>query len=211
MTSNHDMVETFGIDSLVYAQSKNIHELLIPAETKEFVLNTGFPFIINWFRFSLEFTPVLQDIQLGKYPNELKSLMYIIGVKSACPTIGAITQLSEIGLNNNSSLPQIWDKIVAIEEEEGFEDYIFKYYVTQSHRICLDASNDGQIVSVNPNDLSITFVNSNIQKLAASLVAFGDLQSEIPFEDTLNLIDSKAQESEENLWAQIINQPEVEF
>ena len=211
MISNQDMVETFGKESLIYTQSKNINELLIPAETKEFILNTGFPFIINWFRFSLELTPVLQDIQLGKYPNELKSLMYIIGVKSACPTIGAITQLSQIGLNNNSSLPQIWNKIVAIEEEEGFEDYLFKYYVTQSHRICLDASNDGQIVSVNPDDLSITFVNSNIEKLAASLVAFGDLQSEIPFEDTLNLIDPKALESEKNLWVEIMNPPDFEY
>ncbi len=72
MISNQDMVETFGKESLIYTQSKNINELVIPAETKEFILNTGFPFIINWFRFSLEFTPVLQDIQLGKYPNELK-------------------------------------------------------------------------------------------------------------------------------------------
>lgn len=86
--------------------------------------------------------------------------------------------------------------------------------VALSYRICLNLENQGEIVSINPNNLSMSFFNSSIQKLAASIVAYGknlllvkNFEEEIKdFKQQLKIIDPKALDSQENVWVDTLEQ-----
>lgn len=208
MISNRDMIEVFGSNNLVYARSDKLWNINLANSTKEFILKTGFPSLVYVFRFSMDFEPISEDIQIGYFLKEMNSV-FTIGCQSATLLIGRMFHLSEIELNKNASLSDIGKKIKSL----GVDDYfLFDTEVVLSDRICIDTKNNEQIISINPKNLSISFFSSSIQHLAASLIAYEKIlsvdkpfiESVSSFQKELQKIDYKALESKDNLWSQVI-------
>lgn len=210
MISSSKMIEVFGKENLVYSSLPRLSHINLPSEIRHFVLNVGLPVIVSYFRFSMDFESIAEDIQLGESARHLRQI-FTIGCKGATPLIGRIVYLSEIGLDNNASLSDIGKKLKLLGEED---DMIFGPEVTLSYRICIDLENEGQIISIKPKDLSITFLNSSIQQLAASLISYEknfslnrNFEKGLTnFERELRKIDLKALDSENNLWVKVMQQ-----
>ncbi|WP_373524895.1 hypothetical protein [Nostoc sp.] len=210
MISEREMVEVFGKKDLVYVDKKRLSNIIFLNETKEFILNTGFPYLVNHFRFSMDFEPISKDIQIGESAMYLGQL-YTIGYESASQVIGRKIFLSEIGLDKNASLSDIGKKVKILGTDDFF---LFHSEVALSSRICIDLGNKCEIVSLNPNDLSIYFFNSSIQQLASSLVSYSKNlllgenfeQGIEDFKEELKKLDPKALDNEENVWVGTIQQ-----
>lgn len=92
------------------------------------------------------------------------------------------------------------------------DDVILSSEVTHAYRICINLENNEEIISVVPQKSSIVFLNSSIQQLAASLIAYqrnlfaekNSDQGVENFKKELKNIDPKALDSEKNLWVDII-------
>lgn len=209
MTLEQAMIEVFGQESLIYANRERISKIDLPRKTREFILNTGFPYIIDYFRFSMDLESISEDTEIGESARYLGQL-FTIGCQSPTPLVGRMVHLSEIGLNRNASLSDIKKRMRVLGIEE--DDIIFYSEVTLSCRICINVENNGEIISIMPNNLSIFFLNSSIQQLAASLVAYGrnlftekDVEEGIKdFKQELKIIDPKVLDSEKNVWVDII-------
>lgn len=209
MITNHEMVNIFGEENLVYARPESLSNISMPSRTKEFILNTGFPYLVSYFRFSMDFEPISQDIQIGELVAHLKGL-FTIGCKSATQLIGRVIQLNDIGLNKSASLSEIGRRIRALR----IDDAIYKPEVNLSYRICLNVEKDDEIVHINPETLSVTPLNSSIQQLAACAIAYqrnltreGDIEAGLrKFERELRGIDANVLKNQENLWRKIIEQ-----
>ncbi|WP_449420233.1 SUKH-4 family immunity protein [Phormidium nigroviride] len=209
MTLEQAMIEVFGQESLIYANRERISKINLPRKTREFLLNTGFPYIIDYFRFSMDLESISEDTEIGESARYLGQL-FTIGCQSPTALVGRMVHLSEIGLNRNASLSDIKKRMIVLGIEE--DDIIFYSEVTLSCRICINVENNGEIISIMPNNLSIFFLNSSIQQLAASLVAYGrnlftekDVEEGIKdFKQELKIIDPKVLDSEKNVWVDII-------
>ena len=232
MTSDRKIIETFGKSNLVYASLEKLHNIEISNEMKEIVLKTPLPLIISYFRFQMDFAPISEDIKVGKLAKDIGQL-FTIGYRSGTRIVGTLIEFSEIGLNKSASLSDIENRIIILEdgkydiEDEQYD--IFKLEVTSSDRICINFGNCGEIMYIRPekasitfvntgfqtNNISIGFVNSSIQKLSDSLIAFYKslssahndtyLEEEIEnFEKELKIIDPNALQNEANLWVEII-------
>ncbi|MBN3896893.1 MAG: SUKH-4 family immunity protein [Nostoc sp. NOS(2021)] len=205
MILEDEIVEVFGKKNLVYANAERVHNISLPNETREFILKIGFPHIVDHFRFSMDFEPIYEDIQIDESARRHLGQLHTIGYESASQVIGRMIFLSEIGLDNNASLSDIGRKVRILGVDEYF---LFNSEVALSSRICLNLENKGEIVSINPSNLSIIFFDSSIQQLAASIVAYGknlllvkNFEEEIEdFKQELKRIDPKALDSEENVW-----------
>ncbi|MHC0068360.1 SUKH-4 family immunity protein [Nostoc sp. UIC 10890] len=210
MISQQEMIDAFGQEDLIYAIPERLLKIDLPQESKGFILNTGFPYVIDYFRFSMDFESISEDIEIGESVKNLNHL-FTIGCQSPTPLVGRMVHLSEIGLDRNASLSDIGKRMRSLGIEYD-DDIILSSEVTQSYRICLNVKNQGEIISIIPKDLSIIFLNSSIQQLAASLIAYSrnilsekDFGERIEnFQKELTRIDSKALASEENLWSSII-------
>ncbi|MFP4299755.1 MAG: hypothetical protein ACLFT0_18200 [Spirulinaceae cyanobacterium] len=194
MKLNQRMIEVFGIEELVYASSKTLFNIVIEKTTKEFILNTGFPHRVGFFRFSMDFNSILEDIQIRNKVKHLGSL-YTIGSKTATQLIGTTIQLSEFGLNNSASLSDISRAI----ENKKEENFILEYEINSAHRICFDLKTS-KILCVDPEDLSITLLNSSIQQLANSILTYANVSSKNEFLKKMQEIDPKAVEHQESWW-----------
>jgi hypothetical protein len=81
-----------------------------------------------------------------------------------------------------------------------------------------DSNNNGSIVAVCSSALSIRFMNSSIQQLAASIITYQNnfLSQEYDglrlsqFEQELASVDSKALENRGNIWATVIERLAIE-
>jgi SUKH-4 immunity protein len=205
---NHEMIEIFGQENLVYAKPNRIKNIDLPHEIGEFILNTGLPRVMKNFRFSMDFEGISEDIYLGERTKNLGQL-FTIGCESSTQLIGTLFPLSEIDLDNNASLSDIERRIRILGIEN---DSFFHSEVVFSCRVCLDLDNNSKIISLNPDDLSIAFVNSSIQQLAASIVSFGrnfhyDKEFNVgvnDFKEALKKIDIKVLESENSVWLQVL-------
>jgi hypothetical protein len=213
MTLGDELKDLFGRDNLVYASPSRLDNLGIPEETKDFILKTGFPHVISYLRFSLDFEALSKDIQIGEQVSKFEKNigpLFTIGCKGATQLIGRFVQLQQIGLDNNASVTDIRRKIELL----GLDDAVFSSEVTSAWRICLDSGCNNEIKCVNPTDLSIYFFNSSIEHLAASLVAYErsflyeqSFAVELKdFEKKLQRIDPKALESKGNVWIMLIEQ-----
>jgi hypothetical protein len=145
--------EVFGEGNLIYTSPKKLSKINLSQENKEFILTTGFPYIIDNFRFSMDFEATAEDIEIGKSTQKIGQ-MYTIGYLSASQVIGRLIHLSEIGLDRNSSLSDIEKRVRVLGIDEY---YLFYVEATQSERICIDIDNQGEIICINPKDLSRSF------------------------------------------------------
>jgi hypothetical protein len=210
MVSQQEMINIFGQEDLIYTIPERLLNIKLPQETKEFILNVGFPYVIDYFRFSMDFEAISEDIEIGEFVKHL-SHCFTIGCQSPTPLVGRMVHLSEIGLDRNASLSDIGKRmrLLGIEPED---DVILSSEVTHAYRICLNGKNQGEIISIVPTDLSIIFLNSSIQQLAACLIAYSkNILSENMFQERiegfhkeLKIIDPKALANRENLWPNII-------
>lgn len=207
MVSNDEMIDCFSVESLVYAHQEKLENIEIPDMTKEFISNTGFPHVVSYFRFSMDFEPLSTDPKIGESVKHLGKL-FTIGCQGASQLIGRFVHLSEIGLSRNSSLSDIGKKIRELE----IDDAIFCAEVAMAPRMCIDLENSNQIVLINPLDLSIAFLNSSIQKLASSIVAYqrnflanpqGD-RDLVRLAEELKHIDIQIFDSPNTIWMQVI-------
>jgi hypothetical protein len=205
----NELQDVFGQENLAYALPERLNAIEMPDKTREVILNIGLPNLIGYFRFSMDFEALSDDIQIGKSTKSLGRL-FTIGCKGATQLIGRHIQLQAIGLPSNASLNAIGQKIKLL----GLDNAIFSSEVNLAPRICVDFDRDGEIRYINPTDLSILFLNSNIEKLAASLIFYHNFRLTEQdfatglgdFKKRLDTIDPKALENQENVWAIIIEQ-----
>jgi hypothetical protein len=210
MLLNDFMRDSFGEKDLVYANPKKIVDLELSPGTKDFVLMVGFPYLLRCFRFSMEFDRLADDIFIRDSVENSEKL-FTFGCKSASQLIGRMIHLSEIGLERESSLLTISKRLKKL----GAENAILESEVQLSHRICVDSVSD-QILVVDPTDCSISFLNSNIQKLAASICCyhknFSNKSSDefddcmMNFKDEIQRIDENSLRSKDNWWSIIVDQ-----
>lgn len=209
MILNHEMAEVFDKENLIYAHPENLLNTGLPQDTVEFILNTGFPRLLSYFRFSMDFEPLAADIQIGEFTKQLGEI-FTIGCKGATQLIGRTVHLSSIGLTNNASLSDIARRIRLLD----IEDVVFSSEVALAYRIGYNLENNGEIISINPVDLSVVLLNSSIQQLAASTSAywknlFPEQEVDVGllnFEKELKTIDSKALQNQDSLWIRVIEQ-----
>ncbi|NES07026.1 MAG: hypothetical protein F6K22_32025 [Okeania sp. SIO2F4] len=116
----------------------------------------------------MDFEPILEDTRIGKLLPNLHQV-FTIGCIGLNRLINTLVPLSKIGFNDNSSLSDIDRKIEALGIPD---DAVFSTEVEFAHRICIDNSNNGKIISINPENLSITLFNSSIDHLATSVIAY---------------------------------------
>jgi SUKH-4 immunity protein len=148
----------------VYARSENLKSIQISNQTKNFILETGFPHVVSFFS----------------------------------------------GLDRNSNLIDIARQVKLRE----LDDAVFPPEVAFAQRICIDTGCGGEIKCVNPINLEISFFNSSIEQLSASLAthqqAFSSnisfIESLQKFKTQLAQIDQKALENPENIWVRVIEQ-----
>jgi hypothetical protein len=205
MNFKDEMLTLFGEEKLVYALLSKVDNINLSAIDKEFLINTGFPNIFSYFRFSMEFEPLSEDFKMGQMARHLSHLL-TFGCEGISQMVNRFVMLSEIHLPSNASLSDIARKI----EELKIDDAVFRPETVLAPRICLDSRN-GSIRAVYPSDLSIKFMNSSIQQLAASIIAYqrnfsidyGGLRLD-RFKQDLAILDSKALEHEDNIWVTII-------
>jgi hypothetical protein len=205
----NELEDCFGRENLVCAYPESLHDIKLPDKTKDFILNTGLPNLACYFRFSMEFEPLSSDIQIGESAQKLGRL-FTIGCKGATQLIGRCIHLKEIGLNNNASLTDIGRQIKLL----NLDSAVFHAEVMLAPRICLDLENDGQIKYVNPTNLSTSFLNSSIEQLAASLIAYKEsfsleedfILSLEKLKNELHNIDSRALKNQDNVWSVVIEQ-----
>ncbi|ELS30343.1 MULTISPECIES: SUKH-4 family immunity protein [Pseudanabaena] len=202
------MIEVFGQENLVYAHPENLSKINLSQETSRFILDMGLPYVVDYFRFSMDFEAISKDIKIGESLQHLGQV-FSVGCLNATPLVGRMIHLGEIGLLRNANLSDIGKRLrflnINIED-----DVILHSEVDNSSRICLDTENEGRIISISPKDLSITFLNSNFQKLSACLIACHidifagkDFDQGInDFKSDLKKIDPKAFDSE--IWVEII-------
>ncbi|MEH1873283.1 hypothetical protein [Nostoc sp.] len=120
MISEHEILELFGKKNLVYANPERVNNISLPSETREFILKIGFPYIVSHFRFSMDFEPISEDIQIDESARRHLGQLYTIGYVSASQVIGRMIFLSEIGLDNNASLSDIGRKVRILGVDEYF-------------------------------------------------------------------------------------------
>lgn len=209
MVLEYTMTEVFGRENLVCANPDRLCKISLPNETREFVLNVGLPRLVYAFRFSMDFEPISEDIEIGKLVSNL-SQVFTIGCKSGSLVVGRMLHLSELGLGNNASLSDIARQRLALKMDDF--DVMFNEEVVSSYRICIDVENNSRIISIDPQNPSVSFFNSTIKQLASSLLAYQKIFSVKKsfdkqlkeFKEELQKIDPNALESEENLWSIII-------
>lgn len=210
MSLKQEMIVFFGEDELIYASKEKVSKIGFSQKTRDFILNTGFPCIIDYLRFSLDLDALSEDAEIGEYVRNLGQL-FTIGCQSPTPFVGRIIHLSEIGLERNASLSDIKQRMSVLGIDPD-DDVILSSEVTQACRICINLDKNEEIIAVVPKNLSTFFVNSSIQQLAASLIAYNrnlmvekDNNRAIEdFQEELENIDSNALDSEKNLWVDII-------
>lgn len=208
MNLQQEMIEIFDREDLIYVVPERLSNIKLPQLTREFILETGFPYVVDYFRFSMDFEAISDDIEIGNFTKHLGKL-YTIGCKPPTPLVGRTIHLSEINLDKNASLSDIGRRVRLLGVDELF---LFNLEVTDSCRICIDANHSYKIISISPKDLSISFLNSSIQQLAASLVAYGRyclleevFEKRIVFlQEELKKIDPKSLDCEKNVWTSII-------
>jgi hypothetical protein len=197
----------FGKENLVYARSENLNSIQISNQTKDFILETGFPHVVSFFRFSMDFEALSKDLEITQSTKDFESL-FTIGCQGITQLIGRAIHLQEIGLDKNSNLIDIARKVKSRE----LDDAVFPPEVAFAQRICIDTGCGGEIKCVNPINLEISFFNSSIEQLAASLATYQQafssnisfIESLQKFKTQLAQIDQKALENPENIWVRVI-------
>lgn len=106
MSLEQEMIEMFGVNELIYANKEKISKIKFSPKTREFLLNNGFPYVIDYFRFSMDLDAISEDAEIGESVRNLGQL-FTIGCQSPTPLVGRIVHLSEIGLKRNASLSDI--------------------------------------------------------------------------------------------------------
>lgn len=178
MTSD-EMIEAFGKENLVYARPEAFQNIGIANEMKELILETALPRQISLFRFLMNFEPISEDVKIGESAKNFGQL-FTIGYRSATQLLGTLIDFSEIGLDERASLSDLDKKRKKIDEDEMIYA-LLEFEVNYSYRICINPDKNGEIVCIcnRPilsedlslsEELSIMFVNSNIQKLAVFLI-----------------------------------------
>lgn len=213
MELNSEMIKLFGENNLTYVPPKRLNSISISDKDKEFLLKVGFPNLFSYFRFSMEFEALSMDHQFGESENHLSHLR-TIGCEGVSQLIGRFVLLSEIDLDNGASLSDIAKRV----EELQLDDTVFVPEVTTAWRICFDLENGGRIVSVSPLDLSIKVMNSSIQQLAASIVAYQNIflsgENESvkleQFKRELINLDPQALGHQELVWETVIKRWEID-
>ena len=186
--------------------------IMFDDDTKKFILNIVFPYLISYLRFTLDFESISKDIQISHSGNKNLGDFFTIGYKPFSPLIGTIIDLSELELEKNASLSKIAKKAEILGANEYYNwDAETKY----SWRICIDLENNNRIIYINTQQkLSVGFFNSTIQQLAVSLAIFKKhlyydesktIEEEMyNFEEKLKRIDPQALRSKNNLWRILI-------
>jgi hypothetical protein len=203
------MLENFLCDSLVYADPEIIERLDISPSIKDFFMQTGFPYRFNWYSFFMNLTPVSQDPQLCEILEKTDGL-YTFGTKLYSPWVVDEYKIESIGLSKKANLQEIAEKIQILDENNILRE-CFEEEVLRAGRICIDCHKEQRIVLIDPQDRSITFINSSIEQLALSLLAYAQCLSVQDFTERVSSIDPKAMENEWNLWRMMIYELEEQF
>jgi SUKH-4 immunity protein len=204
MIDNYEMMKIFGEEKLVCTRIENLSRSEIPDVTKQFISRTCFPRNLNLLRFFMDFSPLSSDPIIGELATSLGKC-YTFGVRFSNVLLG-ILNLHSIGLPNNSSFAELYERHKILDEMElsSLDDSFF----LESPRLCLDLENNGRIISVDARDFKVVFFNSSIQQFAKTLALFGDLSSGLSFKEEMQKVDPDAMASDENWWV-IASTPEL--
>lgn len=214
MIFNSEMIEIFGKENLVYANVEKLNKTPLPNEVKKFLSTTGFPYLIGDLRFSLDLEYISEDSQLNNFQTQIGNCI-IIGCKAPTRLIGRLIHLEELKLPREASLSEIAKQAEILGENEYYNwDAETRY----SWRVCIDLQKNNRIIYINTmKDLSVTkenlsvgFVNSDIEKLATSLAVFWkilnseedkDMTKKMSiFKERMQIIDPEALRNKDSLW-----------
>jgi hypothetical protein len=206
---NQKMLEYVEDNYLVCADPEIIERLDISPSIKDFFIRTGFPYRFNWYSFFMNLTPANKDAQLCEILEETDGL-YTFGTKLHSPWVVDEYKIESIGLSKNANLQEIAEKIQTLDENNILRKR-FEEEVHRAGRICIDCHREHRIVLIDPQDGDITFINSSIEQLALSLLAYLECSSIPDFIERVSSIDPKAMENEWNLWRMMIYELEEQF
>ena len=199
---NSMMLETFGEKQLTYANRESIEKSNLSKDVKDFFLSTGLPNGFCLFRFFMNPTLAEEDIQLREYFPEHAKYLHVFGTKLFSPFILIEYKPEDIGLNKNSNVQDFSVKAQGLKEDNIYRLYM-EDEVLYSPRICIDTKNNDRIILISPASSIITFLNTNIQSLALSILAYAKCRSTQEFVENMLQIDPPAIDDNEKWWKQM--------
>jgi hypothetical protein len=207
---NSIMLQSFGEEQLTYASKTLIENLNLDRDTKDLLSFVGLPNGYSLFRFFMNPVSGTEDVQVRECFPEYAEHLYIFGTKLFSPFVLIEYNPENIGLNKNSNIQDIYEKIQELEEDDVYRLY-FEDEVIYSLRVCIDTKNNNRIVCLNPVQKEIYFVNTSIQSLALSILAYAKCRSTQEFVDNMLQIDPAAMDDNEKWWKGMTYELEEQF